>query len=83
MKIEQLLENLGKSFFDGNRKNGYGGFSYMSRFWQPVVPTFIEHFNLSSNSKVLDVGCAKGFMLFDIKESIPAITVAGVDISLC
>ena len=30
---------------------------------------------------VLDVGCAKGFMLHDFKQLMPAMTVAGVDIS--
>lgn len=77
----EIARKFGKEFFDGDRKHGYGGFSYMSRFWQPVIPTFIEHFNLNKNLKVLDVGCAKGFMLFDLKEAIPNIEVEGVDIS--
>lgn len=76
-----IARKFGKEFFDGDRKHGYGGFNYNSRFWQPVIPTFKEHFNLDSNSKVLDVGCAKGFMLYDMKEMIPGITVRGVDIS--
>lgn len=76
-----IARKFGKEFFDGDRKHGYGGFNYMSRFWQPVIPTFIKHFNLNENSKVLDVGCAKGFMLFDMKEAIPNITIEGIDIS--
>jgi ubiquinone/menaquinone biosynthesis C-methylase UbiE len=76
-----IARKFGEEFFDGDRKHGYGGFNYMSRFWQPVIPTFIKHFNLNENSKVLDVGCAKGFMLFDIKEAIPNITIEGIDIS--
>lgn len=76
-----IARKFGKEFFDGDRKHGYGGFNYMSRFWQPVIPTFVKHFNLNENSKVLDVGCAKGFMLFDMKESIPNITIEGIDIS--
>jgi len=76
-----IARQFGKEFFDGDRKHGYGGFNYMSRFWQPVIPTFIKHFNLNENSKVLDVGCAKGFMLFDMKEAIPNITIEGIDIS--
>ena len=66
---------------DGERKTGYGGFTYNPRFWQPVVPTFQEHYNLSENSSVLDVGCAKGFMLHDFCELIPGISLKGVDIS--
>lgn len=76
-----IARQFGKEFFDGDRKNGYGGFSYHPRFWQPVIPTFQEHFNLTADSRVLDVGCAKGFMLHDMLERIPGITVRGVDIS--
>lgn len=76
-----LARKFGKDFFDGDRKNGYGGFSYFSRFWQPVIPTFQKHWNLDSNSSVLDVGCAKGFMMHDFAELIPGITVKGIDIS--
>jgi len=72
---------FGQEFFDGDRRHGYGGFSYMSRFWQPVIPTFKEHFGLSAKSSLLDVGCAKGFMLHDLAELIPGMTVKGVDVS--
>ena len=76
-----IARQFGRDFFDGDRNHGYGGFSYASRFWQPVVPTFQEHWSLTSNSSLLDVGCAKGFMLHDLAELIPDITVKGVDIS--
>lgn len=68
-------------YFDGDRKHGYGGFSYQPRFWQPVIPDFQKHFGLTKDSSVLDVGCGKGFMLHDLRELIPGITVRGVDIS--
>ena len=76
-----LARKFGKDFFDGDRKNGYGGFSYMSRFWQPVIPTFKDYWDLTKSSSVLDVGCAKGFMLYDFQQIIPGITVKGIDIS--
>jgi ubiquinone/menaquinone biosynthesis C-methylase UbiE len=76
-----IARKFGKEFFDGDRNHGYGGFGYMSRFWQPVIPTFQEHFNMDKNTKVLDVGCAKGFMLYDMRELIPGISVRGIDIS--
>ena len=76
-----IARKFGKEFFDGDRRHGYGGFSYFPRFWQPVIPTFQEHFGLTAESSVLDVGCGKGFMLHDIAELIPGITVKGVDIS--
>ena len=76
-----IARQFGREFFDGDRNHGYGGCNFMPRFWQPVIPTFKEYWNLSSNSSLLDVGCAKGFMLHDLAELIPGITVKGVDIS--
>ena len=76
-----IARQFGKEFFDGDRRTGYGGFGYQPRFWQPVIPTFQEHFGLTAHSAVLDVGCAKGFMLHDMAELIPGITVKGIDVS--
>ena len=77
----KIARKFGKAFFDGDRKHGYGGFKYLPRFWQPVIPRFQEHFNLSPKNSVLDVGCAKGFMMHDMAKLIPGITVDGIDIS--
>lgn len=76
-----IARQFGRDFFDGDRNHGYGGFNYMPRFWQPVIPTFKEYWDLTANSSLLDVGCAKGFMLHDLAESIPGITLKGIDIS--
>jgi SAM-dependent methyltransferase len=76
-----IARRFDKEFFDGDRSTGYGGFSYHPRFWQPVIPTLQAHFGLSAASSVLDVGCAKGFMLHDLAELIPGITVRGIDVS--
>ena len=79
--VRHVARQFGKEFFDGDRQYGYGGFKYFSRFWQPVIPTFQKHFGLTGRSSLLDVGCAKGFMLHDLVELIPDITVRGVDVS--
>ncbi|MEZ5315186.1 MAG: class I SAM-dependent methyltransferase [Chlamydiales bacterium] len=84
MKTEEdrkIARKFGKDFFDGDRKHGYGGFFYQPRFWQPVVPAFQAYYRLSSQSKVLDIGCAKGFMLYDFSQLIHGISVKGIDIS--
>lgn len=81
LKDRNIAKKFGKDFFDGKRDHGYGGFSYHPRFWSKVVLDFKKHWKLNKNSKILDVGCAKGFMLNDFKEAIPGITVAGVDVS--
>lgn len=76
-----IARQFGKAFFDGARDHGYGGFSYHPRFWEPVIPDFQKHYSLNEKSSVLDVGCAKGFMLYDMARLIPGITVRGIDIS--
>jgi len=76
-----VARKFGQEFFDGDRNHGYGGFNYFSKFWQPVVPTFQKHWNLDQKSSILDVGCAKGFMMHDFSQLIPGIRVEGIDIS--
>ena len=76
--IAKLFE---KDFFDGERKHGYGGYYYNPRFWTDVVKDFISHYGLTNESKVLDVGSGKGFMLLDLKKALPGLTIRGIDIS--
>ncbi len=76
-----IAKQFGKEFFDGSRTRGYGGYDYHKRFWTEVIKDFIKYYNLTEKSKILDVGCAKGFMLYDLKIAIPNITVKGIDIS--
>lgn len=80
-KDREIARKFGKEFFDGDRSHGYGGFSYNPKFWSPVVPTLKKYFSLSSNTSLLDVGCAKGFMLNDIAVAIPGIKLKGIDVS--
>ena len=79
--VRAVARQFGKEFFDGDRKYGYGGFSYHPRFWQPVVGNFQKYYKLKAGMSVLDVGCAKGFMLHDFCQLIPGIQIAGIDIS--
>jgi SAM-dependent methyltransferase len=68
-------------FFDGERRHGYGGFAYNEKYWTPVVPDFIEHYSLKPGDRILDVGCAKGFMLHDFARLMPGLSLTGIDIS--
>ena len=77
----EIARQFGKDFFDGSRNHGYGGYNYMPKFWKPVMPTFIDYWKLDKNKSVLDIGCGKGFMMHDLMESVPGITVKGIDIS--
>ena len=76
-----MAKKFGKEYFDGPRKQGYGGYYYRERFWTDVVKDLISHYELTEESSILDVGCAKGFMLYDFKKAIPGIKVRGIDIS--
>ncbi len=78
---KRIARQFGKEFFDGSRSHGYGGFSYNSRFWEPVVPTFQKHWQLNKDDSILDVGCAKGFMIYDMQRMISGLKVFGIDIS--
>lgn len=76
-----IARRFDEEFFDGDRKYGYGGFNYHPRFWEPVIPTFMNYYDLHKDAKILDVGCAKGFMLHDFKRLHPKLNVRGIDIS--
>lgn len=77
----RIARQFGFDFFDGDRRHGYGGFNYMPRFWQPVAPTFQQHYGLHAGHSLLDVGCGKGFMLHDFALLIPGLVVEGIDVS--
>lgn len=72
---------FGKQFFDGTRNQGYGGYTYQSKYTEPVVKRFKKFYGLNSKSRVLDVGSGKGFLLHEFRKQIPGITVAGIEIS--
>jgi|TARA_Y100000294_G_scaffold172005_1_gene186158 SAM-dependent methyltransferase len=72
--------DLGKEYFDGTRAQGLGGYYYDGR-WKPVARRLAGYYGLGPESSVLDVGCAKGFLLHDFSEEVPGISIAGIDIS--
>jgi ubiquinone/menaquinone biosynthesis C-methylase UbiE len=77
----EIARKFGKDFFDGGRETGYGGFNYNSKYWTNVVKKFKSYWKLNMDSTLLDVGCAKGFMLYDLSLLIPGINFKGIDIS--
>ena len=68
-------------YWDGDRRYGYGGYKYMAGRWKPVAEKLIENYNLTNNSSVLDVGCGKAYLLYEIKLLLPRLKVIGFDIS--
>ena len=79
--VRKIARKFGKDFFDGERKYGYGGFNYNPKYWSEVVKDFSNYYNLNDESKILDVGCAKGFMLYDFYKLNPQLDLHGVDVS--
>lgn len=75
-----LSWKLDNEYFDGNRKQGYGGYKYDGR-WKPVAKDFIDHYKLKDGAKILDIGCAKGFLLDEFGKILKNSTLCGVDIS--
>jgi len=71
---------LGEKYFDGKREQGYGGYEKDER-WIPVANFLIKKYKLNSNSKVLELGCAKGFLLSEFEKFLPSSDLWGLDIS--
>ena len=80
-KDREIARKFDKEFFDGDRNHGYGGYNYNEKYWSNVVRDFIEYYNLQDGNKVLDIGCGKGFMLYDFQKTNPKLDLKGVDIS--
>lgn len=75
-----VAKRFGREYFDGDRTQGYGGYRYDGR-WVPVAQRMQEFYDLKPGQRILDVGCAKGFLLHDFLQVIPGIGVRGVDVS--
>lgn len=75
-----LAKRFAVEYWDGDRNTGYGGYHYDGR-WLEVVRRLGEHYSLKAGDRVLDVGCGKGFLLYEITRALPGTHVAGLDIS--
>jgi SAM-dependent methyltransferase len=68
-------------YWDGDRRYGYGGYKYIPGRWKPVAQALIDIYGLKSNARILDVGCGKGYLLYELKLLLPDAHVVGFDIS--
>jgi SAM-dependent methyltransferase len=68
-------------YFDGDRLTGYGGYNYHPRFWTDTVKRFRDYYKLKDDARILDVGCAKGFMMYDFSLLMPKAEIRGIDVS--
>lgn len=76
-----IAKKYDKDYWDGDRKYGYGGYKYIQDRWKPVAEFLIKDYQIKSGMKILDVGCGKGFLLYEILKINPKINIEGFDIS--
>jgi len=76
----RLAKRWDRDYWDGDRKTGYGGMRYDGR-WRQVADAMVSHYGLAAGDRVLDVGCGKGFLLYDLTQACPGLDVTGLDIS--
>ncbi len=80
-KAASLAKQWGFDYWDGDRKICYGGYRYMEGRWEKVARAMVDHYGIKTGDKILDVGCGKGFLLYDFTKVVHGIEIAGIDIS--
>ena len=80
VECSKIARKYSEDFWDGDRKYGYGGYKYDGR-WEAVAKKLIEVYSLKENASILDVGCGKAFLLYELKKLLPNSRIAGFDIS--
>jgi len=68
-------------YWDGDRRYGYGGYRYIEGRWKPAAQSLIDTYGLKGDAKILDVGCGKAYLLYELKRLLPDAQIAGFDIS--
>ena len=80
-KAAELAKQWGYDYWDGDRRINYGGYKYIPERWAPVGRAMIDHYGIKPGDKILDIGCGKGYQLYELIQLCPGIDVYGIDIS--
>src|SRR5204862_2973325 len=75
-----VARRFDRDYWDGDRRYGYGGYRYDGR-WSSVARALIEAYSLPDDARILDVGCGRGFLLYEFTRLLPRGTVRGFDVS--
>lgn len=74
----RVAKEYGYDYWDGDRKYGYGGYQYDGR-WKDVAEKIVEHYELKPGQHVLDVGCGKAYLLYELTQVVPGLKITGID----
>ena len=80
-KAAELAKQFDFDYWDGDRRICYGGYRYLEGRWEKVARAMVEHYDLPEKPKILDIGCGKGFLLYDFLKVIPDAEIYGIDSS--
>lgn len=80
-KAATLAKKWDYDYWDGDRRINYGGYKYIEGRWAPVAQSIVDHYQIENGDKILDIGCGKGFLLFEILKIKPKVEIFGLDIS--
>ena len=82
-KVEAMLvaKKYEEDYWDGDRRYGYGGYRYLAGRWKPVAEALIQRYGLTDESSILDVGCGKAYLMYEIQLMLPNARLVGFDIS--
>ena len=80
-KAAELAKKFDYHYWDGDRRICYGGYKYIPGRWEAVANDLNNHYKLPQNAKILDIGCGKGYLLFDFLKILPDADIYGLDIS--
>ncbi len=82
-KVEAMIvaKRYEEDYWDGDRRYGYGGYKYLPGRWKAVAEGLIERYGLTNDSSILDVGCGKAYLLFEIEQLLPGARLVGFDVS--